>query len=108
MGSINPWHRHSRRRQIIILEFRIILVINKINNMGREIRRVPPGWEHPKETDPDDRRGMGYHPMHGENYEQALKEWVDNHNLWVDGEHPDQQEAGSNVKYYAEWEGNPH
>lgn len=78
--------------------------------MGREIRKVPAGWIHPKETDPNDKRGMGYHPMHSENYETVMDEWIKNHRLWLDGEHPDQLEGRvkkGEYKYWAEWADNP-
>ena len=41
--------------------------------MGREIRRVPPNWEHPKEYFP--RRGEGFTPLHDKTFEEAWKEW---------------------------------
>lgn len=37
--------------------------------MGREVRRVPPGWEHPRNA-----RGH-YIPMHGEGFPKALASW---------------------------------
>lgn len=76
--------------------------------MGREIRKVPAGWEHPKETDPHDRRGMGYHPMHEQNFEEALKEWNEENDLWQAGQHPEQL-SGDAEKYelgsYSEYAG---
>jgi len=53
--------------------------------MGREIRRVPPGWEHPK---PD---GV-YTPLRDEDYETAAAEWTRGNELWQKGEHPEQIE----------------
>jgi len=69
--------------------------------MGREIRRVPKGWEHPK----NDR---GFQPMYDEDYETAITQWIENHNLWLIGKHPDQKKYpdAAKCKYYAEWEGN--
>lgn len=78
--------------------------------MGREIRRVPAGWEHPKETDLDDRRGMGYHPMHKQNYEEAMAEWINNHNKWLAGTHHSLVEGDTTreeTPYFADWDGNP-
>jgi hypothetical protein len=37
--------------------------------MGREIRRVPKGWEHPRDNDGD------YQPMMDVTYEEALADW---------------------------------
>lgn len=64
--------------------------------MGREIRKVPKGWEHPKNDDGN------YKPMYDELYIDALNEWLTNHNLWLKGKHPDQPRE---YKYYAEWDG---
>lgn len=78
--------------------------------MGREIRRVPAGWEHPKETDPHDKRGMGYHPMRDQNYEQAMAEWINNHNKWLAGMHPsliNGDTTREETPYFADWDGNP-
>jgi hypothetical protein len=48
--------------------------------------------------------------MHNEYYEDALNEWVENHDLWLKGKHKKQlkyPEETKKYKYYAEWEGNP-
>lgn len=66
--------------------------------MGRELRKVPANWEHPKKHD-----GETFQPMREDNYETAVKEWFDNHNSWLKGEHPDQPNV--DCKYYAEWDG---
>lgn len=41
--------------------------------MGREVRRVPKNWVHPKQYDGG--RGMRYVPMFEGGYEEALAEW---------------------------------
>ena len=72
--------------------------------MGREIRRVPEGWEHPKDED------GRYRALYDEDYESVIEDWIENHNLWLEGDHPDQLDdssATSNYKYFAEWDGNP-
>ena len=51
--------------------------------MGREIRRVPQGWEHPKE----DGRFL---PMFDKDYETVRKTWVEELLLWQEGKHPKQ------------------
>jgi hypothetical protein len=38
--------------------------------MGREIRRVPPNWEHPKDADGN------YKSMYDWEYETAAREWL--------------------------------
>lgn len=39
--------------------------------MGREVRRVPADWEHPRRSEFDDR----FQPMYDEDYPTACKEW---------------------------------
>ena len=51
--------------------------------MGREIRRVPPNWEHPKD------KGK-YVPLLDESYANARREWIDAFDLWREGKHPEQ------------------
>ena len=67
--------------------------------MGREIRRVPPNWEHPR-----DRRG-NYQPLHDEEYETAAKKWVDAFLKWENGKDPDREEY--ETRYYWDWAGGP-
>jgi hypothetical protein len=79
--------------------------------MGREIRRVPKGWEHPKYTAEDAKHSnwVGtFKPLHDDDYETVMAEWVKNHELWQKGEHPDQKEGGRALefKFYAQWHGN--
>jgi len=72
--------------------------------MSREIRRVPAGWEHPKD------KAGNYQPLYDEDYETVITEWINNHNLWLGGKHPDQikcPERMKEYKYYAEWSDNP-
>lgn len=71
--------------------------------MGREIRRVVPNWEHPKEM----RNGKeSYLPLYDKDYETARAEWDRDNELWAKGEHPDQRDKSYDVsqyKTYAEW-----
>lgn len=74
--------------------------------MGREIRRVPPNWEHPKNEEGD------YISMYDEDYESAADKWVAECVLWSQGQHPDQlenKEKGRRMacRYYWEWAGGP-
>jgi len=52
--------------------------------VGREIRMVPPNWEHPKKDDK-------YQPMYDKDFDKALKNWVEEYELWKQGKHPDQE-----------------
>lgn len=65
--------------------------------MGREIRMVPPNWEHPKDD-------MGnYLPMLDECMEDALDCWIEGYELWKTGKH----EAKTDEFEYWEWESDP-
>jgi hypothetical protein len=73
--------------------------------MGREIRRVPPNWEHPR----SEQYGKeGYQPMCNRKYSEAAEEWMHNCLLWQEGKHPSQEKGwGKDYKYYWEYEGKP-
>ena len=51
--------------------------------MGREVRRVPPNWEHPK-----DEYG-NYKGLHDRSFEKELKEWDAGKANWKEGGDPD-------------------
>jgi len=68
--------------------------------MGREIRMVPPNWEHPKQDNGH------YEPMFDEDFDTALNEWIEGYELWKKGEHPEQQEEECNYPFW-EWMGGP-
>ena len=45
--------------------------------MGREVRRVPPNWDHPKRDPNEDRYGRdGYQPMYDKNFDDCFAEWL--------------------------------
>jgi hypothetical protein len=48
--------------------------------MGREIRRVPMGWEHPKKQYPGRK---DFHPLFDETFEEAMQEWLDELQAWL-------------------------
>jgi hypothetical protein len=48
--------------------------------MGREIRRVPKGWQHPK----DERTGR-YIPLFDYDYESKAQEWIAEFQAWESG-----------------------
>ncbi len=66
--------------------------------MGREIRRVPQDWEHPRNDKGD------YISMADQDYETAAKEWLENCALWQTGVHPHQADY---CRYYWEYAGAP-
>ena len=72
--------------------------------MGREIRQVPKGWQHPK-----DERGH-YKPLYDQTYEEAAEEWTRRFLAWEHGEDPvrAKREAKRGSHYWFwEWEGAP-
>lgn len=74
--------------------------------MGREIRRVPPGWEHPRYTKDDipfyksDWVGT-LRPCHDKDFGTAIDEWIEEYEHWKCGEHPDQGPDGLFTKYHS-------
>ena len=80
--------------------------------MGREIRRVPPNWEHPRWTaeDATRRENIGeYRSCHDETYADAAEAWMNACMEWEAGRHPDREEAEKEYghRYYWDWEGMP-
>lgn len=82
--------------------------------MGREIRRVPPDWEHPKYWHQYLNRPMEevFHPLFDEVYEDALAKWQAKAAQW-DADEPDedgQRPSEIRAKYpgietYDDWDG---
>ncbi len=70
----------------------------KETKMGREIRRVPSGWEHPR-----DEQGA-YKPMLDQTFNDAIEEWMEEYRLWKEGKHPGQSEHPDIVEKYTYWE----
>jgi len=80
--------------------------------MGREIRRVPPNWEHPKENvynyrgAPEER----YIPLYNSSYIESLNDWIKEHTEWENGTHKtlvEEPEYKENYPHYASYGGNP-
>jgi hypothetical protein len=72
--------------------------------MGRQLRKVPANWEHPKNSD------GRYQPMFDLFYGDALKEWIEENEKWENGTHEDLIEKPSrkvDMPFYAMWAGNP-
>jgi hypothetical protein len=75
--------------------------------MGREIRMVPPNWQHPETEDAYGRTRL--QPMFDSNYASAKAEWLSELAKWEAGERPshfDASEYPSDYSYW-EWESNP-
>lgn len=71
--------------------------------MGREIRRVPPNWEHPQND-------KGYIPMYDEDIETAGRKWLDNCIAWDNGTHKDlleSPELKQEYPFFWMWDGDP-
>ena len=61
--------------------------------MGREIRRVPPNWEHPKytaENAPSPAMIGEYRACRDETFDDALGKWNEEYQMWKAGTHPNQ------------------
>jgi hypothetical protein len=72
--------------------------------MGREIRLVKPGWEHPKG---ERNWGIDYMPLYDEDFASAAKEWRDLFAKWEGGERQKHlQETGDDEEFW-EWHGTP-
>lgn len=70
--------------------------------MGREIRKVPAGWEHPRKESGD------YQPMFDEYYGDKLAEWIEDNKMWDNGTHPDLKghpERKEEYPFYSMWGG---
>jgi hypothetical protein len=78
--------------------------------MGREIRRVPPNWEHPKKEYPDHRSmrmAERYQPLYNRPFAPSMREWYANWEAWERGERPDYCSAESRDLPFWEWDGGP-
>jgi hypothetical protein len=86
-------------------------------SMGREIRRIPANWEHPRQDCPhspwnggcDEAKlngGQCYKPLYDEDFESAIDDWIADYQLWKKGEHPDQDEDNKSETFW-EWWGDP-
>lgn len=71
--------------------------------MGREVRRVPPSWQHPK-----DARGR-YEPKHDCAFDAAMDEWIRGREAWNAPGNTKRAEWESEHGRcpYEEWEGPP-
>lgn len=61
--------------------------------MGREIRRVPEGWKHPRKRQQSMRGDWkeDYTPVLDKSFEPAARQWIDDLELWLKSEHETQK-----------------
>jgi len=74
--------------------------------MGREVRRVPAKWQHPKIERPNYLKGCmekRYQPMYDQPFAPAMREWYESWQAWERGERPESSDGYT----YWEWSGHP-
>jgi hypothetical protein len=78
--------------------------------MGREVRRVPKGWQHPKRKRFNPftmREEESYQPMFDRSFAEAMEEWYAAWKAWERGERPSYCDEESAKLQYWEWNGGP-
>jgi hypothetical protein len=83
--------------------------------MGREIRKVAGGWEHPTRECPHWPQcnyrvpgpGRCYQPLYDEDFETRAREWKEGFAAWERGERPEYCSGESRDLEYWEYEGDP-
>ncbi len=81
--------------------------------MGREVRKVPADWQHPKQQLPDFRTGCmveRYKALYsGDGYQSRVDEWDEECAKWKGGWRPDYADADSKEMTYEQYAGQrPH
>lgn len=74
--------------------------------MGREIRRVPPDWQHPR----DERDPRHYRPLYDNDFQSAAREWMDGALAWENRTHPDivkDPTMPERFPFFWQWHGDP-
>src|SRR5688572_6287543 len=77
--------------------------------MGREIRRVPANWEHPKKEFPNYMKRCieeRYKPMYDRPFAPAMREWYAAWEKWERGDDPDRAGEYKDLQYW-EWSSGP-
>ncbi len=69
--------------------------------MGSEIRRVPAGWEHPKDAKGD------FKPLYDRPYAEAAEEYLASCIAWHEGTSDDAKKWNRKYPYWWEWVGDP-
>jgi hypothetical protein len=72
--------------------------------MGREIRKVPPNWDHPKQEGAYDDR---LQPMYDSTFAEAAAEWKAEYEKWEAGERPSYCTAEHATLEYWEYDSSP-
>lgn len=78
--------------------------------MGREIRRVPPDWGHPKISKPDWRTNSiveSFQPLFDRSFTVEAREWMNAAIAWDNNTGPDCAEHKLSHPFYWQWSGNP-
>lgn len=78
--------------------------------MGREIRQVPPNWEHPKKQRYDMRLGRtveDYQPLYDKPFAATMREWIKDWEAWEAGTHEDFAKHGKQYPNYWDWASGP-
>jgi hypothetical protein len=69
--------------------------------MGREVRKVPADWQHPK-----DKHTGSYKPLYeGKKFAERLREWNEENAKWSNGEFPTYASEENKKLTYSEWAG---
>ncbi len=69
--------------------------------MGREVRRVPATWEHPKGSN------GSYTPLYDGDYQAIARRWLDEAIAWDNDTHEAAAEHKAEHSFYWEWDGQP-
>lgn len=72
--------------------------------MGREVRRVPSDWQHPKEYNPN-RGSSEFKPLYERDWASAAAEWDCDRAKWEAGERPDYASDYARDYPFDQWEG---
>ena len=83
--------------------------------MGREVRRVPPNWEHPRYFSEEITPGHNYpragdfKPLVDMTFDDAMNEWIEGWRMWQAGSHPDQlnPRLSTDGDEFWNWNGGP-
>lgn len=68
--------------------------------MGREVRKVPADWQHPK-----DKLTGHFIPMHASGYEERARQWDEDCAKWERGEFPDYASEENKQLPFDQWDG---
>lgn len=71
--------------------------------MGREVRRVPADWQHPKST----RYPGQYKPLYDADFTERAREWMSRAIAWENGTDPDTVEHKAKHPFFWQWDGMP-